>query len=298
MGATLTSLIRNCSNSAELKLWVLCSELNDKDKNNIRQLLQNESFKGSVEFINFNAKQTFGHLRSLNGDWTTYGRLLIPDVIKADIALYLDCDLIINADVLELNISTTDKILSAVYGCTVDWALEKSFFINLLKWETNKPYFNAGVLLFNILRWKADNTEQKVKQISAKYPNEFLSADQTLLNAVCEGNFNHLPKKFNLEWTPSNIQPLDFDKSIIHFVGSPKPWDLFGKKIHGGYELWKSYHTPFWNNQYSKITVGKLKRTWEIRRSIIRHLKKKLKKIRNSHNADIENNKFSKHVNN
>lgn len=276
LGATLTSLIRNCSSDKDLKLWFLCSELKERDKSNLRQLLRDERFKGSVEFVDFNARQNFGHLRSLHGDWTAYGRLLIPDIVKSDNALYLDSDLIINTDILELRNFTTDKILSAVYGSEVIYSLENPFFIQKLRWKPDTAYFNSGVLIFNIHAWQANNINEKVKKIADQYPNEFISADQTLLNAICEGDFAHLPKKFNVAWYPGEPQAVNIDKAIIHFVGSPKPWDLFGKIIHLGYNTWKEYNTPFWESQYGSTTAGKLRRTWKIRMSILRHLKKKL----------------------
>lgn len=276
LGATLTSLVRNCSNSKKLNLWFLCSDLKKKDKSNICKLLKDGTFQGNSEFIDFNSKAIFGHFRSLHGDWTPYGRLLIPDIIKSNKALYLDSDLIVEADVLELENFTTDNILSAVRESAVIYALENSFFIQKLNWHPDTAYFNSGVLLFNIAAWKASNVEQKIKEISDKYPQEFLSADQTLLNAICKGAFTYLPQKYNLPWYPSAPKPDNTEDAIIHFVGSPKPWDLFGQTVHAGYETWKAYNTQFWKKKYGHITVGKLKRTWNIRGSIFRNIKHKL----------------------
>jgi lipopolysaccharide biosynthesis glycosyltransferase len=273
LGATLTSLIRNCSDSFCLNLWFLCSELFLSDKDNIYTLLKQENFKGKAEFINFNAKQTFGHLRALHGDWTTYGRLLIPDVLEKEIVLYLDSDLIITKDILLLKSFYSDMPLSAVRGCNVKWSLESSFFINELKWVPTTNYFNAGVLLYNIKTWKEKNINKKIEDISLKYPNEFLSADQTLLNAAFEGNFGLLPQTFNSSWNPGQIKFLVDDTAIIHFVGSPKPWDIFGKIVHHGYNTWSAYNTSFWKSKYGKINKDKIKRAWRIRRSIAKSFK-------------------------
>ncbi len=282
LGATLTSLIRNCSNSKELKLWFLCSSLHQRDKDNILQLLQNEGFQGISEFIDFDAMATFGHLRSLHGDWTTYGRLLIPNIIKSGSALYLDSDLIIECDILDLHKIKNDSAISAVLGCPVQYALENQFFIKTLNWHPDTHYFNAGVLVFNIPLWEEQNIALRVKEISDNYSNEFLSADQTLLNAICEGNFGHLPKEFNMPWYPSNPQPKNNKNVILHFVGSPKPWDIFGKTIHAGYDTWNTYNTSFWEKEYDRLTFSKLVRTWKIRKSIFKNFKNKLTK-KNDH---------------
>jgi lipopolysaccharide biosynthesis glycosyltransferase len=109
LGATLTSLIRNCSDTKEIIFWFLCSELEGKDKDNIRQLLLNERFAGDTNFIDFDARKTFGKLKSLHADWTAYGRLLIPGIVTSGSAVCLDSGLIILADVLKLGHFFSEK---------------------------------------------------------------------------------------------------------------------------------------------------------------------------------------------
>ncbi len=278
LAATLTSLIRNCSNPNELKLWFLCAEFQKKDFINLDRLLKSEQFKGVVEYVDFNAKEKFGHLRSLHGDWTAYGRLLIADYVKSDVALYLDADVIILLDVLVLkNFDFDGKILGAVRGGTVAWTLDKQFFIEKLKWNSDTNYFNSGILLFNLLSWRKMNIENKWKDLTARFPNDLISHDQTLLNAVCFGDFALLTPNYNNSWPCGNKLPkTSQENSIPHFIGSPKPWDLFGKYVHSGYRLWKSYNPDFWSHEYSKTSYDKIKRTWKIRRSILKVLKNNL----------------------
>ncbi|MEO6731472.1 MAG: glycosyltransferase family 8 protein [Ferruginibacter sp.] len=277
LGATLSSLIRNCNRSEELQFWFFCSEFGDKDKANINQLLEIEGFKGTVKYVDFDAKAIFGHLRSLHGDWTTYGRLLIPDYVQNDTALYLDSDLIILTDVLTLKEFDFDgAALAAVYGSPVSSALEKNFFIDKLKCAPDQAYFNAGILLLNLKKWREENVEAKWKRLAEKYPNELLSVDQTLLNAVCEGNFARLLPVYNNPWYPGSEKPVDADHSIIHFVGSPKPWDFFAKNLHKGNKVWEPFNNAAWKKEYGGITVDKIKRTWKIRRSLLKLLKAKI----------------------
>lgn len=276
LGATLTSLIRNCSDPKELDLFFLCVELKQNDKNNINQLLALEKFGGTSKYIDVDVKAKFGHLRSLHGDWTTYGRLLIADYLPGDTALYLDADLIVSLDVLTLKgLDFESHILAAVYSSTVEWALEKSFFIDRLKWSKDEGYFNAGVIYFNLKRWRQLNTEAQWKSLSEKYPNELISHDQTLLNAICKSRFKHLPVHFNSPWYAGRKKPMNADFAIIHFVGSPKPWDLFARITHQGYDMWRAYNLDFWKKEYSKITTEKLKRTWKIKRSIMKSIKQR-----------------------
>ena len=271
LGATLVSLITNCSNSKKLKISFLCSDFKLEDKLNISQLLEEANFCGLVEFIDFDAKKIFGHLKPLHGDWTTFGRLLIADYINSDRALYLDADLLINLDILELDkIDLNESILAAVTGATVEYALECSFFIDKLKWPSDTPYFNAGVIIFNLKKWRTENYDQKWKNIAATYPDDLISHDQTLLNALSAGDFIKLPLSFNSAWFAKSEKPFNADQSIIHFIGSPKPWDYFGKIIHKGYAAWATYNTNFWEKNYGKMSKEKIIRTWNIRRSIVK----------------------------
>ena len=156
--------------------------------------------------------------------------------------------------------------------------IDKDLFINDLKWSVEQGYFNAGVLLFNLKKWRESNMEAKWKDLAEKYPEQLISHDQTLLNALCEGNFAHLSPVFNNPWYPDSEKPEDADNSIIHFVGSPKPWDLFARNIHKGNKTWNAFTTNTWRKQYSKIKMDKIIRTWKIRRSMLKLLKKSVLK--------------------
>ncbi len=137
-------------------------------------------------------------------------------------------------------------------------------------WDEHTSYFNSGVILFNIPVWKENNLFEKCMEIGKKHPYELRSCDQALLNAITGGNFAKLPARFNNEWVPAHAEPANAATSIIHFVGSPKPWDFGGKWSHPGYSLWKKYSVPFWEKQYGRITKNKLYRFWKIRKSIVR----------------------------
>ncbi|RYG12809.1 MAG: glycosyltransferase family 8 protein [Chitinophagaceae bacterium] len=279
LGATLTSLIRNCKEPGELNLWFFCSDCNPVHKKKIEMLLEEERFNGSYSYIDFDAKQVFGHLKSLHGDWASYGRLLIPDFVSSDAVLYLDADLIVLVDVLDLKtFDFKGKFLAAVPGGKVKYALERAFLINSLNVSPDTDYFNAGVLFMNLSQWRKDDIQERWKKIANQFPNDLLAVDQTVLNAVCKGNFAHLPVNFNNAWCPGDAKPPNADASIIHFVGSPKPWDISGKTLHQGYETWRAYNTTNWQAEFNRVSWSKLKRTWKIKNSIFIKLKKKYMK--------------------
>ncbi len=277
LGVTINSLIRNCSATEKLKLFFICAYISEKHKKRIESLLKDEKFEGKFRFINFDPVSIFGAYGSLHGDWTTYGRLLLCDLIDEDTILYLDSDLVIEVDVLKLcNFNFEDKALAAVCGGTLRTELENDFYIRKVGLKSNIESFNAGILYFNLKEWRLNNIKEQCFDLANRFPSDLVSHDQTLLNAVFAGNFTKLPSSFNCPWLPNYEQPLvATGGAIYHYVGSPKPWDLFGSLIHNGYKVWKNYSTRNWERNYSSYSLQNLQRTWNIRRSYFRVLKSK-----------------------
>jgi lipopolysaccharide biosynthesis glycosyltransferase len=278
LGTTLTSLVRNCRDTEKLTLHFICSDVNSKHKNNILNLLKTEEFRGETEFHDFDAPKTFGHLNPLHGSWTPYGKFLIPEVIKADYALYFDADLLILLDVLSLqDVTFNDTFLAAAPRGPFKNALDGKFLIEKLGVDAEQRCFNSGVMLFNLKVWREKNIGQDVQALASKFPMEFPSHDQTILNALAAGNYHFLEGRFNYIWTPGETTPAQTDNVIFHFAGSPKPWDFLGKTIHAGHKIWIDYDTNFWDATYKKLTFAKLHRTWKIRRSVAKYYMRKFR---------------------
>jgi lipopolysaccharide biosynthesis glycosyltransferase len=266
LGVTLNSLLKNCSEPQKLNIYILSADLNDEDKENIHQLL-NRYDVTTVELIDFNAKEHFGNFKSLQGDWTAYGRLLLQDYIQHDTVLYLDADLVIELDVLSLEgFDLKGKALAAVNGGPICYALENIFFCKEIGINPQLASFNSGILLIDLKFWRENDIKNKCLTFGRTYPNKLRSADQTILNALFAGNFTYLSPEFNLAWYAQIKKPIS-KKGILHFVGSPKPWDLFGSYFHKGYSVWKSYLDENWEKAYYKYNYNNFVRAWNIRRS-------------------------------
>lgn len=273
LGATVLSLLRNCSNPAKLTLWFFCAGVSKDDKAQLTRLLDSENFDGKYRIVDFNPVTLFGDLCSLHGDWTAYGRLLLADHIGDEQVLYLDSDLLVELDVLEVyNFNFDGLPLAAVGGGSFKYTLGNKFYINTIGLPADADYFNSGVLLVNLEKWRSDNVKDKCLQIASKYPKELPSHDQSLLNIFCAGSFAKLPQSFNCAWLSYESKPTISDKMILHFVGSPKPWDPFGHLIHNGYHTWLKYANHEWQSYFNKLTINQLARLWHLRRSYARNI--------------------------
>lgn len=273
LGATVCSLIRNCSKQENLNIWFFCTNLSLKDKLKLEDLLRLEKYKGEFNFIDFDALTLFGGFNSLHGDWTAYGRLIISDYIEADRVLYLDSDLIVELDVLQLeDFEFGEHILAAVGGGEFGFALGNQFYVTQIGLSPKLEYFNSGVLLLNLIEWRAKDIKERCFEIARQHQLNLPSHDQSILNIYCKGNFAHLPLSFNCQWIAGYPKPNISDKMILHFVGSPKPWDPLGFIIHKGYKTWMQYNAKNWNTINNNLSVENLLRFWHIRNSYMRTL--------------------------
>lgn len=176
----------------------------------------------------------------------TYFRFLIQKILPDyDKVLYLDCDLIVNADVAKLYETNVDGYLLAAardpeFLGHVNGADKKiqHYIFNDLKMKDPRNYFQAGVLLFNETEMrKAYTLEQWLTFASTPYRYN----DQDVLNLYCEGRVKYLDMSWNLitdcdhtrvcntiVYAPEEIQAAyhaaHAAPKIIHYAGHRKPW--------------------------------------------------------------------------
>jgi lipopolysaccharide biosynthesis glycosyltransferase len=195
--------------------------------------------RSNLHISSFSPKKLEGG-NSLHGNYLTYGRLFLAELLpSAERCLYLDCDLIVNIDIGEIFDLIDDKHTIVADGTGKrDYSLDTPFFIET-GLPISEPCFNAGVLGINLEMWRDRNITTKCYDTALKMSGKFMNADQSLLNVVLHDDFKSFGNKYNWMIYPLS-DSLDPDhEGIIHFVGSPKPWDFLGSVLHRNYALWK-----------------------------------------------------------
>jgi len=192
-------------------------------------------------------------------DWTSYPqniymRLLIPYLIGDHVIkiLYLDVDMLVLTDIQAIfEIELGNNIVAAVVDPRV------KFFSNewggILNYKSlglsgDLPYFNSGLLLIDLQKWRDFNVTKKVincinqNKKYAQYP------DQYGLNVV-------LPFK----WKP--INPLwnyysdgsEDDPKIIHFIGRKPIYPSYKGNMLYQQLFYRYLNQTLWSN-YPKAT--------------------------------------------
>lgn len=272
-GATLSSLIGNCSNTKNLNIYILLYSNHINEQKIIEKLFLRSNFKGNYKFIAFNPYDFFSEWPSLHGSYMAYGRLLLVDFIPQDTVLYLDTDLIVEIDVLELeNYPLGEFILGAVGETKFRDNLGGDLYEREIGISPYTTYFNSGVLYLNLKEWRNKKIKELCLSIAQQYKQWLPSHDQSILNIICQGKFLLLPPSFNCLWEAHCPKPQKASKMVLHFAGSPKPWDIGGRFFHRGYDEWKRASNSIWLDFFKHFSWKDLGRAWKIRRSYIRVL--------------------------
>jgi lipopolysaccharide biosynthesis glycosyltransferase len=184
------------------------------------------SYWRSVEFLNINRSDTSSFKVSLQVTVATYFRLFLDKLMPADInrVIYMDSDILI-AGPLE------DFAVAAAIDAVLDNDLSVRQKIRL---ASTSHYFNAGVLLIDLIRWRNEKLGERALAFAVEYPELITWWDQCALNHVLNGHFKELTKDWNFQtpylrraedgkWSADTLVELNTAK-IIHFTGQLKPW--------------------------------------------------------------------------
>ena len=177
----------------------------------------------------------------------TYYRLSIPKILpqKFDKVIYLDTDMVVTGDLEELwNIDVGNNYVLAVEEIYKDTSTIK-VLINL-GINPEYKYFNAGLLVMNLEKWRTDNIAEKVIEYTKKNRDK-VRHDQDTLNVLLAGNWGELHPKWNqIHWiyesyfrednpfpkedNPYRNLPEDVYNEVLnnpcitHFTSYPKPF--------------------------------------------------------------------------
>jgi lipopolysaccharide biosynthesis glycosyltransferase len=236
----VTSAVKNISTDFDVHLYLMLSSVGSRGVDRIRKALDRVGRQYSLTILPPADDAIFHGFRPFFGTYTTYYRFLLPNLIPDDRFLYLDTDTVTATDLSRLaTIDMQGYAMGFVVQAKMGTALEKKFFLALGN-AKDDPAFNAGVMLVDSKQWKAQQCTQRLLEFCRKFPNELLAGDQTALNALFSKSCFHLDDVFNVRLSPDGRDDLPAE-GIYHFVGSPKPWDIFGNLVHPSSRLWSEY---------------------------------------------------------
>jgi lipopolysaccharide biosynthesis glycosyltransferase len=160
---------------------------------------------------------------------TMYYRFLAPLILDYDKLIYVDTDVIFNANIKELwNIDLKNNLLVA----TKDQLNNESRTMVNIQTGSNIEFegqlYASGILVINAKLWREENIFQQM----IDYYNIFPMLDLLLMNIICKNRIIEIDRNWCV---PANyVENLYCKKNEItykpkcwHWHGK-KPWDLYG----------------------------------------------------------------------
>lgn len=188
-----------------------------------------------------------------------YFRLLLTDIIPGTVrsGLYIDCDTIVTGslkDLIDISFKTGNGMEEySLMAVSDDNEVNDIERLKVLGIDT-RFYFNSGVMLVNLEKWRAEDASAKLLQVTEEYRDHLKWLDQDVLNIYFINKTGRLKPIYNtIASVKSAAEPI-----ILHFSGSSKPWHYMNR---GPYKhiYWKYLRmTPFKNVQFEKVTLKKI----------------------------------------
>lgn len=276
----IKSMMENSSKESNYDLIVLHRDIIEKNRKILQAMLK--KYKNfSLRF--FNVEEIMQGL-SLYVDQhlsvETYFRLAIQEIMpEYKKVLYLDCDMVVLADVAELYKTDVENVyLAAVLDADLAGTIKhdrdrKNYVEKVLKLKNPYKYFQAGVMVLNLTMFRKNFTVKQLFEIAASY--QWKQHDQDVLNYLCKEKFIFLKNEWNviMNWeegersrikilaeAPMQIYQnyLESRKNplIIHYAGYQKPWNV--PECDYGEYFWNyAIKTPYYMELLQKVMESK-----------------------------------------
>ena len=240
LAAALRSAVEKSSPDRQYKAIVLHQELTADNQNRLSRLAT-DNF--GIEFIEMKSEleditdRMSNRLRCDYFTLTIYFRIFIPTMFpQYDKGIYIDSDVILNADIAEL--FDTDIGDNYIGACTDTSIQEIPELINYMEnavGVNRKEYINSGVLLMNLKKLREVKLEQHFLRLLNKYHFDCVAPDQDYINAMCNGNIYYLSDAWDTMPNENNVPA--YEPKLIHYNLFSKPWCYDG--IQFGELFWK-----------------------------------------------------------
>ena len=237
---------------------------------------------------------------------TAYFRLLagrlLPDTI--DRVIYLDSDVLVREDLgwlweQELGndwcLAVPDIACPYIDARRADCNFRQSspylaVLAPVANWQQHgldpaAPYFNSGVMVLNIRRWREESVEVRLLDCLREHRRYVWCWDQYALNVVFGGQWRSLPARWNqgahiYEFPDESHSPIEQTQfveardrpAIIHYTTEWKPWhyanghprrDLFFEQLdRTAWRGWRPDRPPFsLRKQWDQLALAVIKQS-------------------------------------
>lgn len=265
LAISIFSILKNNKNES-INFYILDLGIDQTNKDIISKII--EHYNCNISFILVNEADFQQFPKTIEYiSLATYARLNLTHYIKdIDKAIYIDVDTLTNGSLKELwSINIEDYALAACQDTFID--IEHAYYKSSI--DLGKHiYFNAGILLLNLKKWREDN----IFQLSIDWLNRYRDAikyqDQDILNGIFKDRVKIINNRFNFTPSERNLIRNGYKTNtempiiIYHYCGNKKFWhsNCDHAKSHITYSLLKEMkiisRLPLnWSSVFGKINL-------------------------------------------
>ena len=232
LATLLKSIQINSTPSRNYDIIVFSREIRKDNKRLLHEMLQ-ENTNFSLRFVDAERYLSGRELHTaMHVTEMTYLRLAMIDILKCySKAVYLDCDVVVNADIGDLYDTDLNNYMigAAVDTVMAGWCNCKDnpqikYNENVVGLKRKFEYFNAGIIVVNIVEFSKYYTSKELMDIAVS--NDWKWFDQDVLNQVCEGK----TKIIENEWNVMSHQ-YDFDFQMAEFFAPEYIFTAYKKAL-------------------------------------------------------------------
>lgn len=267
LGVSICSLFDSNADEERLEVFILDTGITPDSREKLTQIAR--SFGRTLTFIQLKDLEERFAVRLDTGrsavrldtgrfDVSTMGRLFAADLLPAGVrrVLYLDCDTVVLKPLRRLWETGLGKADGAGTGYVMAAVQEPTIYEEVKEYlgmRKEDPYFNAGVLLIDLKRWRTERLTDKVISYYAEIAEQSLFNDQDALNGLLKGRIRTLSPRWNFFTnyryfrydTLCRMQPAYrripeevFRKAkrspaVIHYAGDERPWRAGALNYYG-----------------------------------------------------------------
>ncbi|MBO4556104.1 MAG: glycosyltransferase family 8 protein [Elusimicrobiales bacterium] len=197
MGIAIFSILKSSQPDDSFRFYILDNGISEEGKRQLESLsVLCRPFE--IEFVKIDTEKlsncSFQEKRLTPAIFCRY---FIPEYIKEDKVLYLDCDTMSRSSLAELwNIDLEDNYLAG----TLDYHVMKNGKLDGLFCGglDLSEYINSGVLLINCKKWREDDIPAKMMDLTIKNGSMLKFPDQDIINYVCRGKKKIISHSWNV----------------------------------------------------------------------------------------------------
>lgn len=280
----LLSLLEAHKSERPLQIHVFLDGVAAADKSLLSETVESVRSNASLHLRDVTVPEVPG-ANSLHGNTTAYGRIFLAELLPTcDCVLYLDCDVVAVKSIAEwFALRNSGATIYAdgnhSRGSSLDHLLFQGAGLDM-----SRSCFNSGAMLIDLALWRKRDRTTECLRTAQRFPGRFRSADQALLNVVFHDDFVAVGSTFNHHLYPTTrpASLLRNDARILHFVGSPKPWDPTGALVHNNYWLWRYFYERTALGGRSPLRYASVRRTFRTLPSVCRAWRQSKVRVRSS----------------